>query len=235
VSLRVHPGEVLGVCGVSGNGVGELEDVLGGFRKPDSGRILLNGAALPRRRLPGRSGRGLGYVPADRIRRGANMGLSMTENFIALDRRSYFPRGFLDAAASLEAVRGAIGSFSVKGQPDQLAGELSGGNIQKLILARELFPPLPSLLVFSEPTWGLDISSTEFVYEKILEARDSGSGILLLSSNLDEIFELSDRISVMYRGRIVCDLPNDISLTRERLGEYMLGLADESETTAHGR
>ena len=235
MSLSVRPGEVLGVCGVSSNGVGELEDILGGFRKPDSGRILLQGAAFPRHRRPGRSGKGLGYVPADRIRRGANTGLSMTENFIALDRRAYFPRGFLDAAASIEAVQGAIGRFFIKGHPYQLAGELSGGNIQKLILARELSSPLPSLLVFSEPTWGLDISSTEFVYEKILEARDAGSGILLLSSNLDEIFELSDRISVMYKGRIVCDLPNDGNLSRERLGEYMLGLADDSGMAVHGR
>ena len=234
VSLRVSPGEVRGVCAVSGNGVGELEDLLGGFRKPSAGRILLQGKPLPRRRLPARSGRGLGYVPADRIRRGINIGLSMTENFIALDRRAYYPRGFLDAAASAEAMRAAIGRFSIKGSAEQLAGELSGGNIQKVILARELSSPLPSLLVFSEPTWGLDISSTEFVYEKILEARDSGSGILLLSSNLDEIFELSDRISAMYRGRIVCDLPNDGVLTRERLGEYMLGLADDSLGESHG-
>lgn len=235
VSLRVCPGEVVGVCGVSGNGVGELEDVLGGFRKPISGRILLQGQPLPRRRLPARSGKGLGYVPADRIRRGANTGLSMGENFIALDRRAFFPRGFLDESASVEATRSAIERFSIKGSAEQLAGELSGGNIQKVILARELSSPLPPFLVFSEPTWGLDITSTEFVYEKILEARDAGSGILLLSSNLDEIFELSDRISVMYRGRIVCDLPNDGGLTRERLGEYMLGLADDSEGGTHGR
>ena len=227
VSLNLRPGEVLGVCGVSGNGVGELEDVLGGFRRPDSGKISLKGRPLPKRRLPARSGYGLGYVPADRIRRGANIGLSMTENYIALDRPHYFPQGFLDAASAIRATGTAIGDFFIKGRPEQLAGELSGGNIQKLILARELASPLPPLMVFSEPTWGLDISSTEFVYEKILEARDAGSGILLLSSNLDEILELSDRISVMYRGRIVCDLPNDGSLTKEKLGEYMLGLSDD--------
>ena len=234
VSLKLRPGEVLGICGVSGNGVGELEDVLGGFRRPDSGKISLKGKPLPKRRLPARSGFGLGYVPADRIRRGANTGLSMTENYIALDRPRYFPRGMLDAAAALEAIRGAIVDFYIKGRPGQLAGELSGGNIQKLILARELAPPLSPLMIFSEPTWGLDISSTEFVYEKILEARDAGSGILLLSSNLDEILELSDRVSVMYRGRIVCDLPNDGSLTKEKLGEYMLGLSDDSAAVTYG-
>ncbi len=234
VSLQVCPGEVLGICAVSGNGIGELEDALGGFRKPNSGGILMNGAPLPQRRLSARSGRGVGYVPADRIKRGASMGLSVAENFIALDRSAFFPHGFLDREASIESTRKAIGRFSIKGSAVQLAGELSGGNIQKVILARELSSPLPPLLVFSEPTWGLDIASTEFVYEKIMEARDGGSGILLLSSSLDEILELSDRISVMYRGRLVCSLKNDGSLTRERLGEYMLGLADDTAGGLHG-
>ncbi len=234
LGLSLHPGEILGICGVSGNGISELEDVLAGFRRPDSGKITFKGKALPKRRLPASSGYGLGYVPADRIRRGASIGLSMTENYIALDRPRYFPRAVLDAAAAVKATGAAIGDFFIKGSPEQLAGELSGGNIQKLILARELSAPLPPLIIFSEPTWGLDISSTEFVYEKILEARDSGSGILLLSSNLDEILELSDRISVMYRGRIVCDLPNDGSLTREKLGEYMLGLSGEVAAASYG-
>lgn len=233
ISLRVCPGEVLGICAVSGNGIGELEDVLGGFRKPSSGKMLLSGSPLPALRLPASSGRGLGYVPADRIRRGAAVGLSVTENHIALDRSAFFPHGFFDEEASRKSTQDSIGCFSIKGTAGQLLNELSGGNIQKVILARELSSPLPPLLVFSEPTWGLDIASTEFVYEKIMEARDKGSGILLLSSNLDEIFELSDRISVMYRGKIVCNLQNDGSLTRERLGEYMLGLADDSAGGSH--
>ncbi|MFZ2780757.1 MAG: ABC transporter ATP-binding protein, partial [Rectinemataceae bacterium] len=233
VDLHVNRGEVLGVCGVSGNGVSELEDVLGGFRKPSSGRIDLCGSPLPRRRLPATSGKGVGYVPADRIRRGAGTALSVTENFIALDRCAFFPHGLLDSKAAFAATQNSIGHFSIKGSATQAAGELSGGNIQKVILARELSDPPPLLLIFSEPTWGLDIASTEFVYRKILEARDKGSGILLLSSNLDEILELSDRVSVMYRGRIVCDLPNDGGLTRERLGEYMLGLADDSADTGN--
>jgi simple sugar transport system ATP-binding protein len=234
VSLKLCPGEVLGVCAVSGNGVSELEDLLGGFRSQSSGRVLLEGRPLPSRRQAPGSGRGLGYVPADRTRRGSSAGLSMTENFIALDRMHFFPRGILDNRSALETTRAAIADFSIKGRPEQALGELSGGNIQKVILSRELEKPLPPVLVCSEPTWGLDISATEFVYEKIMDARDSGSGILLLSSNLDEILELSDRISVMYRGRIVCNLANDGSLTRERLGEYMLGLADDLQGDSNG-
>ncbi len=234
VSLKLSPGEVLGVCAVSGNGVSELEDLLGGFRSQSSGRVLLDGEPLPSRRQASRTGKGLGYVPADRTRRGSSGGLSMAENFIALDRLAFFPHGVRDSSAALGATRTAIAHFSIKGRPEQSAGELSGGNIQKVILARELEKPLPPLLVFSEPTWGLDINATEFVYEKIMEARDSGSGILLLSSNLDEILELSDRISVMHRGRIVCNLANDGSLTRERLGEYMLGLADDIHGASDG-
>ena len=158
----------------------------------------------------------------------------MAENFIALDRVAFFPNSVLDNSSALGATRAAIADFSIKGRPEQPAGELSGGNIQKVILARELEKPLPPLLVFSEPTWGLDIFATEFVYERVMDARDSGSGILLLSSNLDEILELSDRISVMYRGRIVCNLANDGSLTREKLGEYMLGLADDIHGASNG-
>lgn len=227
VNLHVCPGEVVGICGISGNGIGELEDLLGGFRAPSSGRILLQGKPLPRHRLPSRSGRGMGYVPSDRIRRGAAVGLTVAENYIALDRRFFYPHTFLDSDATQEAATKALLDFSIRGSVRQRVGELSGGNIQKLILARELSSPPPPLLVFSEPTWGLDIASTEFVYRKILVARDAGSGILLISSNLDEILELSDKISVMYRGKIVCSLPNDVRLTRERLGEYMLGLKDD--------
>lgn len=227
VNLQVCPGEVVGICGISGNGIGELEDVLGGFRTPSSGRIYLQGKPLPRHRQSSLSGRGMGYVPSDRIRRGSAVGLTVAENYIALDRLSFYPHNLLDKETANTAATKALVDFSIRGSVRQPVGELSGGNIQKLILARELSSPPPPLLVFSEPTWGLDIASTEFVYRKILGARDAGSGVLLISSNLDEILELSDRISVMYRGKIVCSVPNDLSLTREGLGEYMLGLKDD--------
>lgn len=234
VSLQVHPGEILGICGVAGNGVEALEDLLGGFRRQSGGSVQLMKRPLPRRRLAASSGRGLGYVPADRMRRGSCLSFSVAENYIALDRKSFFPGGFLDKKSVFAKTEKALSRFGVRAKARQAAGELSGGNIQKTILAREFSDPPPPVLLCCEPTWGLDIASTEFVYEKLVEARDSGTAVLLLSSNLDEILALSDRVCVMYRGRVVCDLANDSGLSREKLGEYMLGLADEKKGGAHG-
>ena len=109
-------------------------------------------------------------------------------------------------------------------------GNLSGGNIQKLILARELSAQ-SNFILFSEPTWGLDIASSQFVYEKMMELRDEGAGVLLISSNLDEILALADTILVVYRGRIVGRLKNTDKLSKEVIGEYMLGLRDDSHRT----
>jgi ABC-type uncharacterized transport system ATPase subunit len=223
ISLAVAGGEVLGLCGVAGNGLSEIEDMASGLARPSSGEVLLHGRPLPRTRGPG-----LGYVPSDRMRRGACLEASVGENLAALDRASFFPGGLADLGAQARFAERAIGRFSIAARPRTRMGSLSGGNIQKAILARELAQVasggLPPFLLFSDPTWGLDVAGTEFVYERIIEARDSGAAVLLISSNLDELLALADRVSVMYKGRAVCDLLNDGSLSRERLGEYMLGL-----------
>jgi simple sugar transport system ATP-binding protein len=222
VSLSVRPGEILGVTGVVGNGLGLFENLVSGFAKPDSGEILLSGAPRPRLRKGG-----FCYVPADRIRRGASLDSSVEENLAALDRPRYFPHGFLDSKRMREEARRAIGDFSIDAEPEGRMGFLSGGNMQKLILARELRGD-SSFLFFSNPSWGLDISSTEFVHAQILAARSRGAAILLVSANLDEVLALADRVSVMYRGRLVCSLPKGPELDRIRLGEYMLGLRDDT-------
>jgi simple sugar transport system ATP-binding protein len=117
-------------------------------------------------------------------------------------------------------------SFSIDGAPQVPIGTLSGGNIQKVILAREM-ASASNLLIVAEPTWGLDVASSQFVYEKILEARAGGAGVLLISSNLDEILGIADTIAVMSRGRVVAILVNEAGLSKERIGEYMLGLRDD--------
>lgn len=252
VNLVVRPGEIVGVCGVRGNGMGELEDLLAGFRKPDSGSILLAGKPLPEFRRSARpgsgsdsasgtgsgsgagtrtgvvAGAGLGYVPADRMRRGASLDLSVRDNFIALDRRHYSTRGFMDWKRAKAGTDEAIRRFGVKAHSGQRTGDLSGGNIQKLILARELSDPPAQAILFSDPAWGLDLASTEAIYEKIVEARDKGAAILLISSNLDEILALADRVLVMYRGRIAREFENDGTITREALGAAMLGMHGEA-------
>jgi simple sugar transport system ATP-binding protein len=222
VSLSVRPGEILGVTGVVGNGLGLFENLVSGFARPDSGEILLSGSPRPGLRKPG-----LSYVPADRIKRGASLDSSVEENLAALDRGRYFPRGFLDARRMREDAMRAIGDFSIDAGPEGRMGSLSGGNMQKVILARELRGD-SSFLFFSNPSWGLDIASAEFVHREILAARSRGAAILLVSANLDEILALADRVSVMYRGRLVCSLPNGPGLDRIGLGEYMLGLRDDT-------
>jgi simple sugar transport system ATP-binding protein len=221
LSLSVRRGEVLGLCGVAGNGLGEVEDLAAGLLRPDSGEVLVEGQAAARMRRPG-----LGYVPADRTRRGACLDASLEDNLVALDRAVFFPRGLADRRAARAFARGAIERFSIKASPGDRFGSLSGGTMQKAILARELSRDA-SFLLFSNPTWGLDVASARFVHERIAEARDRGAAVLLISSNLDELLALSDRISALYKGRAVCELANGPELTRERLGEYMLGLRDD--------
>jgi len=224
ISIAVHRGEICGICAVSGNGLSELEDLLAGMAKPTEGSIIFDGKPYPRlRRAPWLPG-GIGYVPSNRMRRGSCAGKTVSENFMALDRSAFFPHGFLDKNAGQKAAEKAIHEFSIKAEPGSRIEELSGGNIQKMILARELSDPPPWLSILCEPTWGLDMASTDFVYNRILGQREKGSAILLMSSNLDEIMALSDRIIVLHKGRVVASETNGIGTTREALGALMLGL-----------
>ena len=228
VDFRVDSGEILGICALAGNGLAELEDLLGGFAVPESGSLTLMGAPWPALRQPASSGRGIGYVPSDRMRRGVALPLSVERNLVALDRAGFHPRGIYAARRARARAAATIESLSIKADPSQEASSLSGGTVQKLILARELTDPPPALLVLCEPTWGLDITSTNAIYDSILRARDSGAAVALLSSNLDEILELSDRIMVLHRGMIAYHMDNDGSATPELLGDYMLGTRSDA-------
>jgi simple sugar transport system ATP-binding protein len=225
LSLKVAPGEIIGVCALSGNGLAELEDLLAGVLKPSSGRLLFLGGRYPRFRAAPWRENGIAYVPSDRMRRGSCAERTVTENVIAPDRDTYFPSGILDSGAARKAARAAIEAFSVKAEPDHMVGELSGGNIQKLILARELMlsDGTPRLCVLCEPTWGLDQASTEFAYNAIKDVRAEGSAILVLSSDLDEILALSDRILALHGGAVAGAWENKPGLSREEIGVAMLG------------
>ncbi len=226
VSLTVRSCEIVGVAGVSGNGLGELEDAVSGLRRISSGRILHNGEDISGLSTATLRERGLAYVPADRLRRGASLASSVSENMIVSHHHGFLRAGFLAGGKIQRFTEGLTKSFSIDGAPQVPIGTLSGGNIQKVILAREL-TSASNLLIVSEPTWGLDVASSQFVYEKILEMRAAGAAVLLISSNLDEILGIADTIAVMYRGRIVAILPNAQDLSKERIGEYMLGLRDD--------
>jgi general nucleoside transport system ATP-binding protein len=224
VDLRIRAGEVLGIAGVAGNGLGDLENVLTGMseRNEVRGEALLNGVNLLGLH-PGRlRALGMAYVPADRLQRGSSLGLSLSDNLMAVDHHELM-RADVQIQKRVAAFSGRmIDEFSIKGSARAPIGMLSGGNIQRAVQARELSRN-PSLLLVSEPTWGLDILSSEFVYRQIVEMRARGTAVLLISSNLDEILALSDRIAVMYRGEIAGQFDNE-GLDREFLGSYMLGL-----------
>jgi ABC-type uncharacterized transport system ATPase subunit len=226
INLTVRSCEIVGVAGVSGNGLGELEDAVAGLRRITSGRILHNGEDIAGLSPATLRERGFAYVPADRLRRGSSLQSTVTENMIVTSHHRFLRAGFLKGGKIQQFAERLTKSFSIDGGPRVPIGTLSGGNIQKVILAREL-ATASNLVIVSEPTWGLDVASSQFVYEKILEMRKAGAGILFISSNLDEILGIADTIAVMYRGRVVALLPNVPDLSKERIGEYMLGLRDD--------
>jgi general nucleoside transport system ATP-binding protein len=227
VSLTVHAGEIVGVAGVSGNGLSELEDVVTGLRRITSGRIFHNDEDISRLTTATLRRQGLAYVPADRLRRGASLAATVMENMTVTHHHRFLRGGFLNDGEIEQFAEKLSTSFSIDGGPRDAVGTLSGGTIQKVILARELASG-SNLLVVSEPTWGLDVASSQFVYEKILAMRSEGAGVLFISSNLDEILGIADTIAVMYRGRIVTVFPNAPHMSKEQVGEYMLGLRDDS-------
>jgi ABC-type uncharacterized transport system ATPase subunit len=226
ITLTVRSCEIVGVAGVSGNGLRELEDVIAGLRRISGGKIFINGEDISRLSAATLRERGLAYVPADRLRRGSSLRSTVTENMIVTRRHRFVRAGFLKGGTIQRFAEKLTRSFGIEAGPQDAMDTLSGGTIQKVILARELASPA-NLVVVSEPTWGLDVASSQFVYEKILELRTAGAGILFISSNLDELRGIADTIAVMYRGRIVALLPNTPGLSKERIGEYMLGLHDD--------
>lgn len=240
LSLKVAPGEIVGVCALTGNGLAPLEDLLAGVLRPSSGRLLFLGGRYPRFRAAPWRENGIAYVPSDRMRRGSCADRTVTENVIAPDRDTFFPAGLLDSGAARTAAQAAIDAFSVRAEPDHLVGELSGGNIQKLILARELMlagrvPGEPAkLCVLCEPTWGLDQASAEFAYGTIRSLRDRGSAILVLSSDLDEILALSDRILALHGGAMAGAWENRPGISREEIGAAMLGAGEPIAAGARG-
>jgi simple sugar transport system ATP-binding protein len=205
VDLEVRAGEILGVAGVAGNGQDELVEAIVGLRRPSAGQIQLAGHDLTHVGARQRHRLGVGFVPADRHRFGLVLSFPLTDNFILTDYyEAPYSRGILRNEAAIEerANRG-IRDFDVRTpSADVTSGTLSGGNQQKLIVARE-FEGRQLLLVLDQPTRGLDVGSVEFIHRQAIGKRDAGTAILLVSAELDEVLELSDRIAVIYRGRIV--------------------------------
>ncbi|MGX8679462.1 MAG: ABC transporter ATP-binding protein [Sphaerochaetaceae bacterium] len=228
VSFDARAGEILGFAGVSGNGLGVLEGVLGGFIRTSEGTITLRGqdiTGLPTREL---RKNGLSYVPADRIAMGSCAKATVSENLIApmLGRFSLGP--FLDRRRIREFSEDRISKFGIKASPDETASSLSGGNIQKMILSRETVLA-EDCIVLSQPTWGLDRESSQFVYLQMQELRKRKIAVILISYSLDEILAVADRIVIISKGRIAGIMDNKEGLSREKLGRMMLGKEDRDE------
>ncbi len=226
VSLDVRAGEIMALAGVQGNGQTELVEAIAGMRPVESGSIMLNGRditnASPRAVLDA----GLGHIPEDRQRDGLVMSMSVADNLVLnTPRRAPFARrGSRNLGAINDNAERLVKDFDIRTTSTQeLVSSLSGGNQQKVIVARELSRPL-EFLVASQPTRGLDVGSIEYVHRQMVDHRNAGNGALIVSSELDEVFALGDRIAVMYAGKISGIV--DPSTSREAIGLLMTGTSD---------
>jgi ABC-type uncharacterized transport system ATPase subunit len=223
VSLEVRGGEILGLAGVDANGQSELIDAIAGLRPVKSGSIVVDGHDLTRAKAKEALDAGIGHIPEDRHLRGLVLPFTLTENLAlhAYRKRPNSKRGFLNLGAMTERARRLLKEFDVRGgTPTTPASSLSGGNQQKVVLAREIDGD-PKVLIAAQPTRGLDVGAIEFVHGRLLEQRDAGRAILLVSLELEEILSLSDRILVIYEGSIVGEFPP--TATEEELGLAMTG------------
>jgi general nucleoside transport system ATP-binding protein len=223
VSFQVHSGEIVGIAGVDGNGQTELIDAIAGLRRVNAGRIQIGEEDVTDEGCRDCLDAGLGHIPEDRQRRGLVLDFSLAEN-IALHDYDHPPSsrfGWLYPKRLNAKAAKLIQEFDVRGGgPQTAAGGLSGGNQQKVILAREI-DRNPKVLIAAQPTRGLDVGAIEFVHRRLVEERDEGRAILLVSLELEEILSLSDRILVMYEGEIVGEFPPTVS--EEDLGVAMTG------------
>jgi len=224
IDLQVRADEVVGLAGVSGNGQRELLWALSGEDRraaPESIRV----AGQPAGRMgPGaRRGLGLHFVPEERLGRGAVPSMSLAQNLLLTRREALGVGGWIRTGALAAQARGIIERFKVKASgPDAAARSLSGGNLQKFIVGREISAQ-PTLLIVSQPTWGVDVGAAAQIRGEILALRDAGCAVLVVSEELEELFEISDRLHVIAKGRLSPSLPRS-EATVERIGEWMSGL-----------
>jgi ABC-type uncharacterized transport system ATPase subunit len=236
-SFSICEGEIFGIAGISGNGQHELAEVLAGLRKAEGGQVIFEGKDITHSSILERWQMGIGYIPCERIEVGSIGDFSLVEN-IAMN--SYFDdsfsrRGILDYRKIRKLTEEIISEYDVAApSPDTKAKNLSGGNLQRLILARVL-SRRPRLLIANLPTQGLDVGATEFVRNKLMEAKVEKAGILLISEDLDEILSLSDWVAPVYEGEFMGIIPGE-EAKRESVGAMMAGLRlkqgrDEPEDT----
>ncbi len=229
VDLAVHSGEILGLAGVSGNGQRELAEAITGLRLLTDGQVFLEGKDITGLKPGPRTDLGLAYIPEERMKDGMIQDFSVAENIILRNHnKAPFARnGFLLLRIIAQFADKLIKTFQVKTPSRETpVKSLSGGNIQKVVLARELSRQ-PRVLIAAQPTRGVDIGATEYVHAQLLEQRERGTAILLISEDLDEVMALSDRIAVIYEGQIM-GIVDGKEATPEQLGLLMAGVREET-------
>jgi simple sugar transport system ATP-binding protein len=223
VSLTVRAGEIVALAGVDGNGQSELVDAIAGLRHAESGDVVVAGRNVTGRGVRATCDAGVAHIAEDRHTRGLVLGFTLAENLALREYRSepYSRHGLLSIAKIDAHARELLDEYDVRGgEPGKLASELSGGNQQKVCIAREIASN-PQLLIAHQPTRGLDVGAIEFVHRRLVAARDWGRGILLVSLEIEEVRSLADRILVIYEGQIVGEFTPDA--TEEELGFAMTG------------
>ncbi len=231
ISLKLRKGEILGIAGIEGNGQSELIEVLTGLRKPDSMELLKDGKPLS-----GNSAdfleAGVGHIPEDRLERGLVLSMSIEDNIILGYHRSrkFEKHGIRKTKVIHQFAEEKKEEYQVKAENTTSAcSSLSGGNQQKVVIAR-VFSENPDVLIVAQPTRGVDVGAQEFIHNRLLDLRDAGKAVLLLSADLDEVRRLSDRIAVIYDGRIVAESAHDVFNELE-LGLLMTGSSIEEEVS----
>jgi simple sugar transport system ATP-binding protein len=227
VSMQVHASEIVALAGVQGNGQEELAEALLGLRPVEAGTVTLNGEALTGAATHEILRRAVGYVPEDRQRDGLVGNLTVAENLVLdmYDRDEFSNGVALKLGAINTNAQRRVEEFDIRtGSADVPAGTLSGGNQQKVVIAREMSRPL-KLFLASQPTRGVDVGAQEFIHRRIVAERDNGTPVVIISSELDEVLALADRIVVMYRGKIIGELPAGAS--RDEVGLMMAGVPAE--------
>jgi general nucleoside transport system ATP-binding protein len=235
VSFEIRAGEVFGIAGVEGNGQTELLETITGLRQASSGSARYKGENLLNKSVADIRAMQIGHIPEDRQTTGASLTSTIAENLILdLNRNPEFRWGpFMNKKKIRDFSRKMMEEFNVRGAQSEetLAGSLSGGNLQKVIIAREISKN-PKLLIAAQPTRGVDIGAIEFIHREIIKKRDEGTAVLLVSAELSEVMSLSDRIGVLYNGKLVAVLDNNEKLTEEEIGYYMLGIKNQERKEA---
>ena len=226
IDLEVRAGEIVAIAGVQGNGQTELVEAIVGLRTIDSGEITIGGQHVEKSTPRQVSDLGVAHIPEDRGRDGLIAYMSVAENYIldTYHRPPYSKRGVLDRAAVNEQAAKGVKDFDIRTLSiHTMAASLSGGNQQKVVVAREFSVPV-QLVIASQPTRGLDVGSIEYIHRRIVEQRDAGAAIVIISTELDEVLAVGDRIAVMFAGQIAGVLSDD-DATYENIGLLMGGAA----------